>query len=120
MKLILRKWDDKDLYAIERAEHSGERRDVPTKYGVALWTAARVVSNGLSCVEGSAREMLDIASAIERRGSQWHERCAVEVRGDDVNFWSPRNSNGAVGTVTVVEADDLAKIIRSMCGKELS
>lgn len=81
------------------------------------------MSDGLSCVEGTGREMLNIANAIETRGTDESKRCAVKVRPSemragkvlaaDVDFWSPRNSNGAFGTVTLAEADDLAALIRA-------
>lgn len=77
-------------YVIERAEHSDTFQLVPTNYGsVALWYSGRISD---ADVEGTAEDMLGIATAIETGDSFSANRCAVSPRGADFVFHSPRNS----------------------------
>lgn len=57
--------------------------------------------------------MLAIAAAIEAREPERFKRCAVAFDGGRVKFWSPRNSVGHPGVVSLAEADALAAKIRA-------
>jgi hypothetical protein len=72
-----------------------------------------------AAVEGSDVEMLHIARAIEARGFAHYRRCAVQVVGERVSFWSPRNSRGGHGVVTLAEADELASEIQRVLEPDL-
>ena len=98
-----------DWYVIERAEHDGRTWMEPTPSGASLQCSARFSD---ADVEGPAAEMHLIADAIERRSSAYRKRCAVEVVGEEVRFFSPRNTVGEHGIVTLAEADALAALIR--------
>ena len=64
-------------------------------------------------VEGSANEMLLIASAIESGGAAHFKRCAVVSTNVGALVWSPRNSNEAKVLLSPYEAQCLAVAIRS-------
>lgn len=114
MKLTIRQSDGiDDWWVIERAEHDGRTWYEKTQWGSAYCTSARIVEDHMSDVEGPGSEMLEIAEAIEQRGTADNKRCAVDARSDVVFFWSPRNSNDAYGQCSVTEATELAKLIRS-------
>jgi hypothetical protein len=80
-------------YCIEKKEHENEMGfrpfGPPGLGGMALYSSARPSD---ADVEGTAEEMLDIAQAIDERGSFSAKRCAVRVEGDFAYFCSPRNS----------------------------
>lgn len=104
-KLTLRKsdWLD-DWYVIELAEHDGKVWLEPREHGASLNHSGRFSD---ADVEGTKEEMLSIAAAIKLRTSESFKRCAVRVNGDDVFFWSPRNSQRQ-GHVSLAVADELA------------
>lgn len=93
-----------DWYVIELKEHDDKVWVEPTLHGGRLNHSGRFSD---ADVEGSKEEMLSIAAAIKARGSESFKRCAVRVNGDDVFFWSPRNSQRQ-GHVTLAIADALA------------
>lgn len=94
MKLLFRKSTVlDDWYLIERAEHDG-------------MLSSRITPD--SDVEGTKEEMLGIALAIRKRDLEVYKRCAVTVEGDNVYFFSPRNTNDVVEPVSLAEGDDLA------------
>jgi len=66
-----------------------------------------------SDVEGSPDQWAALAEAIRQRGAYHARRCAVEVQGDRVALWSPRNSRGRAGIVTLAEADALVESIEA-------
>lgn len=110
MRLTIVKFDGMDdWYIIERAEHDGRRWIEEAEYGSRLMMSSRVSD---ADIEGYSFEMVAIAAAIESRSSCNFRRCAVNVRGVEVDFWSPRNSRQP-GTVSLTEADELAKMIRT-------
>lgn len=107
--LTLRKSDMlDDWYLIERRNHDGRTWSEQTEYGSRYQSSARISD---ADVEGRAREMLGIATAIEERSTFKAKRCAVWFEGDRACFSSPRNSQRP-GTVTLEDADNLAKEIR--------
>lgn len=112
-KLTLRKCEGMgDWYVIERDEAPGTHREwmEPMEYGASFMSSARLSD---ADVEGTGREMLDIADAIDARRDESHKRCAVEFRHDGVYFRSPRNSSRDPEPVTIDDADALAKLIRA-------
>ncbi len=112
MKLVLKhcNWMG-DWYTIEKAEHEGiEELRSTGPNSMSLYSSARVSD---ACVEGTAAEMLDIATAIERREQESYKRCAVDARTNRVGLWSPHNSLHS-GIVSRQDADDLAASIRTM------
>ncbi len=117
MKLTLKKHDSMiDWYTIERAEHENEQWDEPTEYGSRLMCSSRICD---ADVEGTGKEMLAVAKAIEDRSHVSFRRVSVDVlpyRGK-VEFWSPRNSRES-GFCTIEEADELVKIIRETVNKK--
>lgn len=117
MKLTIRKSEMLgDWYVIERAEHDGrEWLETIGPNAQALRCSSRFSD---ADVEGTASDMLEIAAAIEKRGSFSAKRCAVLIvpatafsMNATAEFWSPRNSR-ARGAVTLAEADELAALIR--------
>jgi hypothetical protein len=70
-----------------------------------------------STVEGTAQHMLAIADAIQCRSEHTEKRCAVQANCGDAAFWSPKNSKGAMGTVTLEDADELAAQIVAELGE---
>lgn len=115
--LTLRKSDMlDDWYLIERKHHDGESWFEPTEYGCSYQASARISD---ADVEGHAHEMLGIATAIEERSTFNAKRCAVWFEGGRVCFSSPRNSQ-TPGTVTLEDADNLAREIREKLEGELS
>ena len=107
--LTLRKSDMiDDWYLIERRNHDGRTWSEQTEYGTSYQTSARISD---ADVEGCAHAMLGIATAIEERSTFRAKRCAVWFEGDRACFSSPRNSQRP-GTVTLEDADNLAKEIR--------
>ncbi len=99
-----------DWYAIERSEHDGREWE-ESRDGVT-----HLMDSAMFCdaqIEGTARQMLGIAAAIEIRGSQFFDRCAVIVDGNRVFFENPRNSKRQ-GECSLAEADALAIEIRAM------
>jgi hypothetical protein len=107
-KLTLRKSDWlTDWYLIELAEHDDKTWLEPRAHGAALMHSGRFSD---ADVEGEKQEMLAIAAAIKARGSESFKRCAVRVNGEDVFFWSPRNSQRQ-GHTTLAIADELADYI---------
>ncbi len=123
MRLTIRKWDVfPDFYVIERADCDGRDWDGTgvkrsRLCGAAVLLCANPAPEGYSAdIEGSARDMLDIATAIEGRREDGAKRCSVDARQEPVLFGSPRNDNGVRGEATFAEADDLAAQIRAMLG----
>ncbi len=97
-------------YTIEWAEHDGRAWFEPTEYGgESLHMSCRISD---ACVEGSAEEMIEIAKAIQKRGTVSFRRCAIltDINIGTVEFWSPRNSDKH-GIVTQLAADNLAEQI---------
>ena len=114
IKLVKSEWLD-DWYLIEKAEH--ENKEWIEKTGdncYSLRCSSRISD---ADVEGTSAEMLAIAGAIKKRGAVSFKRAAVNCMGDKVEFWSPRNST-TPGTVTLAEADELAKQIKAELGKK--
>lgn len=70
-----------------------------------------------ACIEGSANEMLQIASAIEKNESIHFRRCGVTMNEFRARFFSPRNSQGDYGTIGLREAAELAKQIKLLLDK---
>ena len=98
-------------YVIERAEHDGREwtvRKGPNAYG--LQCSSRFSD---ADVEGYGEEMVVVADAIDARSSASFKRCAVDVNGEQVRFWSPRNSR-MDGVVSYEEAAQLSKKIREV------
>lgn len=117
MKLAVRKSEYlPDWYIIERAEHDGREWLEPTHYGSAFMTSARFSD---ADVEGTGAELLELAQAIEKREACYHKRCAVRFVGEKAEFWSPRNSQRH-GEVSIEDADDLARQIKSSVSEERS
>ena len=99
-----------DWYQIERAGVlRAEERHRTINNGYRLHLASRVVSDGYSCVEGTHREILSLAKGILSGDGAQHYRCAVEIVDGRAVFWSPRNSNGAVGVVALESAERWAQ-----------
>lgn len=115
MKLALVKSENlDDWYLIQRAEHDGRVWMERTGPNIVSFMVSARFSD--ADVEGSAQEMLDIAHAIRRRGSESHKRCAVRINGGNAYFKSPRNSTHE-GVCTLAEADELALEIEKRLGK---
>lgn len=68
-------------------------------------------------VEGPPDQMVALARAIQERRSESFRRCAVQVDGDKVLLWSPRNSMRP-GRVPLAIADALAELIIGRLGDE--
>lgn len=99
-----------DWWTIERAEHDGrEWLENIGPNAMALRCSSRISD---ADVEGYSTEMHALADAIEARGSESFKRCAVEVKGDVVEFSSPRNSRRS-GSCSLEEADRLVTKIRA-------
>lgn len=79
-----------DWYLIQRAVHEGRQGIQQVRPGVARFVCSSRISD--ADVEGTWDEMRVIAQAIQERTGVAFKRCAVQVHGDDVWFWSPRNS----------------------------
>ncbi|HYV99657.1 MAG TPA: hypothetical protein VE967_19515 [Gemmatimonadaceae bacterium] len=116
MRLTIRKsdWID-DWWLIERAEHDGRQwmeKVGPNAMGCGSCNFPLRTSSRFSDadVEGYGSEMLSLAAAITERSSFRAKRCAVAVKGQTAEFWSPRNSQEH-GVVTIEEADELAALI---------
>lgn len=109
IKLTIRKSsDDWDWYVIERAEHDGRTWFEPTgPRSMSLRCSSRISD---ADIEGTAEDMLEIAKAIRDRGQFSARRCAVVVSGNEVEFWSPRNSRQP-GVTDLAAADELAGLI---------
>jgi hypothetical protein len=103
-----------DWFCIEWAagDHDGREWLEPTEYGHKFMRSARPSD---ACIEGPADEMLALANAIEAREAVEFRRCAVEVRGETVDLWSPRNSQ-TPAQVSLAVADALVPIIWATCG----
>lgn len=109
MKIKLVKFDYlANWYTIERADHANKSWLEEDKDGnLSSRYSGRI---GDADVEGPAGEMVGIAEAIRKRGKAEYKRCAVEVFGKTVEFWSPRNSRRRV-RCSIEEADELASQI---------
>lgn len=118
MKLTLRKsaWMD-DWYVIERAEHDG--REWEEKVGPNTYKFCKSARFSGADVEGSAKEMREIARAIRKRKIVGFKRCWVNAEGDPVLFMSPRNSR-TTGECSYVEALELAEEIEALLKAEPS
>ncbi len=136
MQLALRKCDSDDWFIIEKMETPGTRREWYESFsfqcGDSIINGERFMHSARlsdADVEGTAREMLEIADAIHYRRDENFKRCAVEFRSVPLDvfipkegyncdceklvyFFSPRNTNDPVSPVSLKEADDLAKLIR--------
>ncbi len=109
IQLTLRRSELDDWYVIERAHHANQIGLRPGQHGViALWSSARITA---SDIEGTAREMLTIARAIERQDEASFDRCAVQTFPSGCALWSPRNDEHAT-LVDFASAEGLAKEIR--------
>ena len=64
-----------------------------------------------ACVEGTGLEMSCMARAILAREDYAAKRCAVEFKDSVVAFYSPRNTQGEYGWMSVSSADELANQI---------
>ena len=95
-----------DWYTIVRAEHDGlnwfERTGSNSQ---RLMTSERLCPE--YCIEGSAEEMIAVATAIHRRGKAHFTRVSVRFAEDGAHLCSPRNSERDA-VVTLEEADELA------------
>lgn len=116
MKLACRKSDWlSDWYVIEKAKHENISQFVPIGPNAArLFNSARMSD---ADVEGPLAEMQDIARAILDKGNAYHKRCACQVNGEYVEFWSPRNSqrNGIVPYADAVTlAHEILAIVPEM------
>lgn len=101
------------VYAVERAAHDGR-----------AWVehvgdrAQRYMTSAKICdadVQGSADELLELASAIGARGEFAGHRCAVRVAGDRAWLWSPADP-GRAAVVPLARADALAAAIAARLG----
>lgn len=112
MKIVMEKSEWLcDWYLIVKAEHDGrvwKEKTGPNSYRMMC---SERISN--ADIEGSEKEMLQIAEGILNRSNVMGlRRCAVRFEPDGVHFWSPRNSR-VDGVVSIEEADELAgQIIR--------
>ena len=78
-----------------------------SEHGSRFCSSARL--DPYTCVEGCGHEMVAICEAI-LAGESWESRrCAVEIRGDEVGFYSPCNSNGRIVYVSRAVAVAAAK-----------
>ncbi len=109
--LTLSRYDDGDWYRIDRRDH--DDRSWEEKEGHVNYYCLSRRIDPRTTVEGTASEMVDLAQAILNRSCNISNRCAVQVVGDRVRLWSPRNSNDVVGSVPLAVADDLANEILS-------
>ena len=83
-----------DWYRVEWLDHDGSEWMEKGEHGIRCCSAARL--DPYTCVEGCGYEMVAICEAI-LAGEPWSSRrCAVEIRGDEVGFHSPRNSHGRI------------------------
>jgi hypothetical protein len=98
MKLVVRKYGDR--YVIERSEPPPYK---PVFHGPLDICDARV--------EGTGRQMLAIAEAIEQRSLVTFEQCAVAFMFGMMEFWNPQESEFHA-IATTEEADELATLIR--------
>ena len=115
IECICRKSDLGDWYIIERAEHDGRTWWEPTgSHSASLRCSARISD---ADVEGYGSEMLSIVRAIETGGSYSATRCAVDVVGDRVELYSPRNSREN-GIISLAAANRLAAHIRATVDAE--
>lgn len=101
---------DDGWYTIERAEHDGREWLEPLGPGASRYMRSSRISD--ADVEGTLEEMQGIAKAIRARGTEAHKRCAVDATGDEVRFWSPRNSQRD-GVSSIADALDLATQIEA-------
>lgn len=103
-----------DWWVIERASYSGDPYlERIGENAMALRDPARISD---ADVEGTAEEMREIAKAIRARTGYRAKRCAVKVDdGNDVRFWSPRNSQRD-GATDLASADELAAMIEATVG----
>jgi hypothetical protein len=112
MKIVMEKseWVD-DWYLIVKVEHDGEQWMEKTGPNTYQMMCSERISD--ADIEGSEKEMLQIAEGILNRSNVMGlRRCAVRFESDGVHFWSPRNSR-VDGVVSIEEADELAgQIIR--------
>ena len=67
-----------------------------------------------ACVEGHAEHMREFAAAIESRKDYAGKRCAIRFTSNGAEVWSPRNSMGRRGRITLSDADGIASQIRSI------
>lgn len=94
-----------DWFLIQRAEHEGRQWIQPVEPGVSRFMCSSRISD--ADVEGSWDEMRVIVQAIQERSGVAFKRCAVQVHGEDVWFWSPRNSRREA-EVSLAAADAMA------------
>lgn len=106
MKIVLEKSDCiDDWYSIVRAEHDGrEWWEKIDKTSSRLRMSKRISD---ACVEGTSREMMEIARAIKNNQDAHFKRCAVKFSDDGVHFWSPRNSEQDA-VIPVEDANEFA------------
>lgn len=118
MNLTIRKCENMgDWYVIEREEHDGREWLEQTGPNSAALRCSSRFSD--ADVEGTSFEMLAIADAITARSGAHFKRCAVRATGEDVEFWSPRNSQ-THGWCTIAEARALAEEIRATVVKPIA
>lgn len=110
MKCIVKKseWLD-DWYVIERAEHDGRQWFDPCEGGMIFRTSSRLTG---ADIEGTAAEMLAIATAIETGESFCAKRCQSARMDTGYAMMSPRNDERAT-IITFEEATELAADIRA-------
>lgn len=95
-----------DWYLLVREEHDNQLWWEEEKHGRSLHLSERLVSN--SCIEGTSGEMRSILEAIQQGKDYEAYRCAVEIDGDSVLLWSPRNSLQQA-RITLENAEELAR-----------
>jgi hypothetical protein len=73
-----------------------------------------------ACVEGDTEQMRELARSLRGRHDYSVRRCAAKFDGQEIHFWSPRNSVGGHASLPVDLADALADIIDEKLRKEQS
>lgn len=120
MKILLNKVEDMDdWYTIIRAEHDGrEWIERISENHSAFRSSERLADDGSACIEGSSYEMLNVASAIERKIAAYFKRIAVAYseKNNGFYFWSPKNSKEKV-LISLEDSEDLMRQIYEKLGK---
>ena len=123
MKILLNQFEDMgikdDWYTIIRAEHEGKEWYVEERPNCFSYrNSERLSDDGSACIEGNGKEMVKVASAIERKSMVYFKRIAVVYAGKENGFyfWSPKNSKEKV-LIPLEDAEDLMRQIYEKLGK---
>lgn len=97
-----------EQYRIEREYHEGKRWESRDARGVTSMYSYRLSPE--ADIDGDDCEFLEIAKAIDRRGSAQFKRCAVAFHDGMFQLWSPKNSD-IHAEISIAEADYLKRRI---------